>query len=69
MHQLVRFDNPEIPASIMELKNLQVLMLNECKLRGTLSVELRQFFKTLKRYSLRNNRLFIPGGGRFKWES
>ncbi|KAJ3235327.1 hypothetical protein HDU81_000603 [Chytriomyces hyalinus] len=62
-----RFDGAEIPASIMELGHLEVLMLNELGFKGALGVELRQFLKTLKRFSLRDNQLFIRGGGRFKW--
>ncbi|KAJ3236949.1 hypothetical protein HDU78_004331 [Chytriomyces hyalinus] len=52
-----RFHGTEIPASIMELAHLEVLLLNDCGLTGTLSWAFVQFLKTLKRYSLRNNQL------------
>ncbi|KAJ3235345.1 hypothetical protein HDU81_000621 [Chytriomyces hyalinus] len=64
-----RFDGTEIPASIMELAHLEVLMLNDCGLIGTLGVEFIQFLKTLKRYSLslRDNQLISVDGDQFKW--
>ncbi|KAJ3235332.1 hypothetical protein HDU81_000608 [Chytriomyces hyalinus] len=62
-----RFNGTKIPPSIMELTHLEVLMLKDCGLIGTLYKEFRLFLKTLKRYSLRNNQLEIPGPGRIKW--
>ncbi|KAI8840377.1 hypothetical protein BJ741DRAFT_597160 [Chytriomyces cf. hyalinus JEL632] len=60
------FDGTEIPASMMELTQLEVLMLTQCELTGALSVEICQFLKTLKLYSLLHNRLVVPGGVRFE---
>ncbi|KAJ3402182.1 hypothetical protein HDU80_005318 [Chytriomyces hyalinus] len=52
-----RFHGTEIPASIMELAHLEVLLLDDCGLTGTLGWAFVQFLKTLKRYSLRGNQL------------
>ncbi|KAJ3219316.1 hypothetical protein HDU81_000365, partial [Chytriomyces hyalinus] len=66
---LNRFDGTEVPASITELEQLEVLDLSGCGLTGALRVELVQFLKTLKRYNLRNNRLHTLGRARFKWST
>ncbi|KAI8821915.1 hypothetical protein BJ741DRAFT_672548 [Chytriomyces cf. hyalinus JEL632] len=65
--QSVRFDGTNIPTSIIELTHLEVLMLKECGLTGELGEELIQFLKTLRRYCLRNNRLYRLAHVRFKW--
>ncbi|KAI8840378.1 hypothetical protein BJ741DRAFT_706267 [Chytriomyces cf. hyalinus JEL632] len=50
-------DAHKIPASIMELAHLEVLLLEDCGLTGTLGWPFVQFLKTLKQYSLRKNQL------------
>ncbi|KAJ3229231.1 hypothetical protein HDU78_009168 [Chytriomyces hyalinus] len=62
-----RFDGTQIPASIMELKQLEVLFLNGCGLTGYLGEELAQFLQNLKRYSLRDNRITSFSDAPFRW--
>ncbi|KAJ3214818.1 hypothetical protein HDU81_001563, partial [Chytriomyces hyalinus] len=60
-----RFDDTELPvASLMELANLEVLLLNSCGLTGKVEGAFAAFLETLKLYSLRNNKLEFAAGAK-----